>query len=129
MSVGSYSEILAVLRLSDAVFPVSFCIYLPARAGGERGKHTSRRKIKSLTTLIILPIVASNPPSSLSGRAKLIVWPFLNNPLESNWLLIYSDAVLRLSGSILVSQGSREQGLWCRVKVRRVDYLYCHVCI
>lgn len=61
---------------------------------------TSLRRIKSFTTLITLPIVASRPPSSLSGRAKSIVWPLRRRPRDNSWLLIYSDAVRRLSGSI-----------------------------
>lgn len=65
------------------------------------GGRTSRRKIRSFMTLITRPIVASIPPSPLSGRANSIVWPFRRRPRERSWLLMYSDAVRRLSDSIV----------------------------
>ena len=49
---------------------------------------------------MILPIVASKPPSPLSGRAKSMVCPFRSSPRDKSWLLMYSDAVRRLSASI-----------------------------
>lgn len=64
--------------------------------------HTSRLRIKSFTTLMILPIVDSNPPSSLSGRAKSIACPLRSRPRERRRLLIYADAVRKLSDSIVV---------------------------
>jgi len=51
--------------------------------------------------LMTFPMVASIPPSPLSGHAKSIVWPFRSRPRERSWLLIYSEAVRRLSDSIL----------------------------
>lgn len=74
----------------------------------EGGEHASRRRIRSLITLITRPIVVSIPPSPLSGRAKSIVWPLRRRPRERSWLLMYKDAVLRLSDSIvqLLASGS-----------------------
>ncbi len=47
-------------------------------------------------TLITLPIVACSP-SPDSGSAKSILWPSRSRPRDNNWLLMYNEAVRRLS--------------------------------
>ena len=46
---------------------------------------------------MIFPIVPSMPPSPFAGFAKLIVVPLRSRPRESKRLLMYRDAVERLS--------------------------------
>lgn len=65
-----------------------------------KGILTSLRKIRSLTTPMILLIVSPKSPP-LIGSAKSMVEPSRSSPLERSWLLMYSDAVLRLSVSAM----------------------------
>lgn len=94
-------------------------------------KPTSRRNIKSFTMLMTFPIVASIPPSPFSGHAKSIVWPFRSRPRERSWLLIYSDAVRRLSDSMLsVNLSGSWAFVWISVEVVIfrgfvVDFMRC----
>lgn len=65
-------------------------------------KLTSRRMIRSLRTLTMRPIVAASSPWFIAGLAKSMLWPSRRRPLESSWLLMYSDAVRRFSVSIML---------------------------
>lgn len=55
---------------------------------------------------MILTIVTSVPPAAFSGVAKSIGVPLRSRPRESNKLLMYADAVLRLRDSMVVCSDS-----------------------
>jgi len=84
----------------------------------QKGNHTSLLKIKSLTTLITLPIVPSTPPSPFSGRANSIVWPLRKRPRDRSWLLMYKDAVFKLSDSMVSSDQVRILGQNANLSMR-----------
>ena len=68
---------------------------------------TSLRRTISWTTLMILAIVASVPPSPCDGLANSIDLPFRSNPRDNKRLLIYSDAVCKFWESIVLSRSFR----------------------
>jgi len=91
----------ALLRGGGISFSVpSFCSLARMQDGAIR--LTSRRRMRSFTTLMTLPMVAVSSLSVSPGLAKSILCPSRRSPRDSSWLLMYSDAVRRLSDSIIV---------------------------